>query len=117
MRVRNLTEVEAWPRDRSQPSVGSLFHFTILYAFARLRRGSGGPSLPGLSASIIPMRAIIVGPPDSATGISAFAALNDVDPLGYLTDVLTRIVNGHPNSDIDQLMPWAYRKQDLRAVA
>src|SRR4029079_17772400 len=43
--------------------------------------------------------------------------LNDVDPLGYLTDVLTRIVNGHPNSDIDQLMPWAYRKQDLKAVA
>src|ERR1700686_1928917 len=43
--------------------------------------------------------------------------LNDVDPLAYLTDVLTRIVNGHPNSDIDKLLPWAYRKQDLRAVA
>ena len=43
--------------------------------------------------------------------------LNDVDPLGYLTDVLTRIVNGHPNSHIDQLLPWAYRKQDLKAVA
>jgi transposase len=43
--------------------------------------------------------------------------LNDVDPLGYLTDVLTRIVNGHPNSDIDQLLPWAYRQPDLKAVA
>jgi transposase len=43
--------------------------------------------------------------------------LNDVDPLAYLTDVLTRIVNGHPNSDIDQLLPWAYRKPDLQAVA
>ncbi len=43
--------------------------------------------------------------------------LNDVDPLGYLTDVLTRIVNGHPNSKIDQLLPWAYRKQPLKAVA
>jgi hypothetical protein len=43
--------------------------------------------------------------------------LNDVDPLGYLTDVLTRIVNGHSNRDIDQLLPWAYRKQDLKAVA
>ena len=31
--------------------------------------------------------------------------------------VLTRIVNGHPNRDIDQLLPWAYRKQDLKAVA
>jgi transposase len=43
--------------------------------------------------------------------------LNDVDPLAYLTDVLTRIVNRHPNRDIDRLLPSAYRKQDLRAVA
>ena len=43
--------------------------------------------------------------------------LNDVDPLGYLTDVLARIVNDHPNSDIDQLLPWAYRQPDLKAVA
>jgi transposase len=43
--------------------------------------------------------------------------LNDIDPLSYLTDVLARIVNGHPNRDIDALLPWAYRKQDLRAVA
>ncbi len=43
--------------------------------------------------------------------------LNDVDPLGYLTDVLARIVNGHSNRDIDQLLPWAYRKPDLKAVA
>ena len=43
--------------------------------------------------------------------------LNDVDPLAYPTDVLARIVDGHPNSEIDQLLPWAYRPQDLRAVA
>jgi transposase len=43
--------------------------------------------------------------------------LNDVDPLAYLTDVLIRIVNGHPNSDIDHLLPWAYRQPDLKAVA
>jgi transposase len=43
--------------------------------------------------------------------------LNDIDPLAYLTDVLTRVVNGHPNRDIDQLLPWAYRKQELKAVA
>jgi hypothetical protein len=35
----------------------------------------------------------------------------------YLNDVLTRIVNGHPNSEIDRLLPWAYRRQDLKAVA
>jgi transposase len=27
--------------------------------------------------------------------------LNEVDPLAYLTDVLTKIVKGHPNRDID----------------
>jgi transposase len=43
--------------------------------------------------------------------------LNDVDPLAYLTDVLTRIINGHPNSEIDHLIPWAYRPKDLKAVA
>jgi transposase len=43
--------------------------------------------------------------------------LNDVDSLDYMTDVLTRIVNRHPNSEIDQLLPWAYRPQDLKAVA
>ena len=43
--------------------------------------------------------------------------LNEVDPLAYMTDVLTRIVNYHPNSEIDQLLPWAYRHQHLKAVA
>ncbi len=43
--------------------------------------------------------------------------LNEVDPLGYLTDVLTRIIDGHPDRDIDAVLPWTYRTQDLRAVA
>jgi hypothetical protein len=44
--------------------------------------------------------------------------LNGVEPLGYLADVLTRIVNGHPNSQIDDLLPWAYiEAPELRAVA
>ena len=41
--------------------------------------------------------------------------LNDVDLLAYLTDVLTEIVKGHPNRNIDQLLPWAYRAQSLKA--
>jgi transposase len=43
--------------------------------------------------------------------------LNGAERLAYLTDVLTRIVNGHPNSDIDQLLPWACCRHDLKAVA
>ena len=34
--------------------------------------------------------------------------LNGVDPHAYLNDVITKIVNGHPNSRIDELLPWAY---------
>jgi transposase len=30
------------------------------------------------------------------------------DPLHYLTDVITRIVNGHPQNRLNDLMPWAY---------
>jgi hypothetical protein len=32
--------------------------------------------------------------------------LNDVNPQVYLTDLLTRLVNGWPQSRIDELMPW-----------
>ncbi len=34
--------------------------------------------------------------------------LNGVDPAAYFNDVITRIVQGHPQSQIDQLMPWEY---------
>jgi transposase len=34
--------------------------------------------------------------------------LNAVDPHVYLTDVITKVVNAHPNSRIDELLPWAY---------
>lgn len=37
--------------------------------------------------------------------------LNDIDPQAYLADVITRIVNGHPSSRIDDLMPWVYPAQ------
>jgi len=41
-----------------------------------------------------------------------------VEPQTYLTDVITRIVAGHPNSRIDDLLPWAYPTMpDLKAVA
>jgi transposase len=35
--------------------------------------------------------------------------LNQVDPEAYLADVITRIVQGHPNSRLDELLPWAHR--------
>ena len=38
--------------------------------------------------------------------------LNGVDPLRYFTDLLTRLVNGWPNSRIDELMPWRWAKSE-----
>jgi transposase len=37
------------------------------------------------------------------------AKLNHVDPQAWLTDVLERI-NGHPNSKIDELLPWNWKR-------
>jgi hypothetical protein len=34
--------------------------------------------------------------------------LTGVDPQAYLADVITRIVNGHPQNRVDDLLPWAY---------
>ncbi len=35
--------------------------------------------------------------------------LNQVDPHAYLTDIVTKIVNGHPNTRLDELLPWVYQ--------
>jgi transposase len=45
--------------------------------------------------------------------------LSRVNPQAYLANALTKIVNGHPNSQIDELLPWAYATQDepLKNVA
>ena len=41
-----------------------------------------------------------------------------VEPYAYLADVITRIVDGHPNSRLDELLPWAYpATPNLKAVA
>ncbi len=40
--------------------------------------------------------------------------LNGVDPQRYFTDVLTRLVNGWPNSRIDELMPWCWPAAEKR---
>ena len=40
------------------------------------------------------------------------------EPQAYLTDVITRIVQGHPQRRLDELLPWAYPSTStLQAVA
>ena len=34
--------------------------------------------------------------------------LNAIDPLAYLSGVLTRLAQGHPINRIDELLPWVY---------
>jgi hypothetical protein len=34
--------------------------------------------------------------------------LNCVDPQAYMADTLSKIVDGHLASKLDELMPWAY---------
>ena len=44
--------------------------------------------------------------------------LAGVEPQAYLSDVIARIVGGHPNSRLDELLPWTYPATPvLKAVA
>ena len=56
--------------------------------------------------------ALFAGCGEGAVAWAAIASLietckfNGVDPQRYLTDLLTRLVDGWPQSRIDELMPW-----------
>jgi transposase len=43
--------------------------------------------------------------------------LNRIDPQAYLADVLSKIINRHPASRIDELLPFAYLDRSQRAAA
>jgi hypothetical protein len=40
------------------------------------------------------------------------AKLNDVDPLAWLADVLSRLAE-HPVQRLDELLPWNWRKTPI----
>jgi transposase len=46
----------------------------------------------------------------AAASLVETCKLNGVDPQRYFTDLLTRLVDGWPNSRIDDLMPWRWAK-------
>jgi transposase len=41
--------------------------------------------------------------------IIATCKLNDVNPVAYITETLQAILNGHPQSRIEELMPWRFQ--------
>ncbi len=40
------------------------------------------------------------------------AKLNGVEPYAYLTDVLQRMVDGHPVNRLDELLPWTWKTEN-----
>ena len=44
------------------------------------------------------------------------AKLNDIDPLAWLADVLTRIAD-IPQARLPELLPWHWKMASLRAAA
>ena len=42
--------------------------------------------------------------------IVATCKLSDVNPVAYIAATLEAILNGHPQSRIEDLMPWRFRK-------
>jgi hypothetical protein len=41
--------------------------------------------------------------------------LNGVEPFAYMTDVLQRMVAGHPINRLDELLPWSWKAQAAAA--
>ena len=88
-----------------------------------------GPALYTVERSIRPLaltrkNALFAGSDGGAQHWAVIASLIEtckligVEPYAYLFDVITRIVNGHPQSQLDELLPWAYQTAgDIRAVA
>lgn len=37
--------------------------------------------------------------------------LNDVDPVAYITETLKAILEGHPQSRIEELAPWNFQRK------
>ncbi len=48
--------------------------------------------------------------------IVATCKLNDVDPVAYIVDTLQAILDGHPQSRIEELMPWSFASASTRAA-
>ncbi len=58
--------------------------------------------------------ALFAGSDDGAAHWAEIASLIEtcklvgVEPRAYLADGISRIVNDHPQSRLDELLPWAY---------
>jgi hypothetical protein len=51
-------------------------------------------------------RAHALPAPEIGWGLCVTRKLNDVEPYAWLRDVLTKMVDGHPQQRLDELLPW-----------
>jgi hypothetical protein len=129
MRSRPLLEaMEPWLRARLQTvSQKGKLADTIRYALARwegLTRFAFDGTIEidsnTVERSIRPIaltrkNALFAGSDGGAQHWAAIASLvetcklNRIDPEAYLANTITRIVQGHPQSRLDELLPWAYQ--------
>ena len=90
---------------------------------ARSRSTATSSSAPSAPIALNRKNALFAGSDGGAEHWATIASLietaklNGVDPYAYLADVIARIVAGHPQSQIDDLLPWAYAPTPLKAVA
>ncbi|MCZ0964547.1 IS66 family transposase [Paracoccus benzoatiresistens] len=62
--------------------------------------------------------ALFAGHDEGGANWASYASLigsckmNGIDPCAYLTDLFTKLANGHLKKDIDDLMPWAYAQRN-----
>ena len=63
---------------------------------------------------------LFAGTQDGAENWAIVASLietckfHDIDPQRYLTDVLTKLANQWPNSRLNELIPWAWKANDIK---
>jgi transposase len=48
--------------------------------------------------------------------IVATCKMSDVNPVAYIAETLRAILDGHPRSRIEDLMPWHFRKASSLAA-
>ena len=46
----------------------------------------------------------------------ATCKMSDVNPIDYVADTLRALLDGHPKSRIEDLMPWQFRKASSLAA-
>lgn len=108
------------PRGRTTRKTDCIVQIRQYFTIGRFHIGPGFAHVlngaPAAMSSMFSLSLILAltRPPGSPD----IRSYSNVDPVEYLTDVLTRIVNLHPNSQIDYLLPWTYCvPQTTKAVA